>query len=159
MSDNQATVKQLNGLIHLDYDAIDAYDAALKRVTNAEIRAGLLEFREDHRRHTEKLAGWASDLGGKAATKGDLKRILKAGQVAMASVSEDMGILKALQSNEEEIIQAYDQALERITEPAALVEALEHDREDEWKHKSWIDNHLDQTNQMPYPFTIKSNSH
>lgn len=157
--DNAATVKQLNSLIHLNYDAMDAYEAALKRVTDGPIRKGLLDFRDDHEQHTQKLAEWVTRLGGKPATHGDLKRVLTKGKVAISSVSENMGILKAMQSNEEDICQHYQSALENITEPPGLVSTLEHHREDEHKHKTWIDNHLDQTNQKPYPIQIAPNSH
>lgn len=160
MSDNQndATVKELNSLIHLDFDAIDAYQAAIKRMDDAELRAFLIEFKEDHEEHTRKLSDWVTRLGGTPATSGDLKRVLTAGKVAMASISEHMGILRAMQSNEEETNRRYDQALEKITEPPELVEALLHGRDDERKHKSWIDNNLDQTEQTPYPHTIAPNA-
>lgn len=160
MSDaNQATIKQLNSLIHLDFDAIETYDAAIKRVLDEPVRTGLLEFREDYERHTQVLAEWVGKLGGKPATHGDLKAILGKGKIAMSSLSENMGILKALQTNAEEMCQRYDQAVEEITEPAALVTTLEHHQADVRKHKSWIDNHLGETNQKPYPVQIGPNSH
>lgn len=156
---NQATVKELNSLIHLNYDAIDTYEAAIKRVTDGPMRACLLEFRDDHVQHTEKLAEWVSKLGGKPVSGGDLKRVLGKGKVAMGSLSENMGILKAIHSNEETIRQRYAHALDIITEPAGLVAALEHQHVDEHRHTTWIDNQLDQTDQKPYPFTIAPNSH
>lgn len=157
-SPQEATVKTLNSLIHLDYDAIDAYDAAIKRATDDNVRAALLEFRADHETHTGKLQSWVEKLGGKPATKSDLKAVLTSGKVAISSLSETMGILKAMQSNEEETNQKYDDALSTVTEPPELVEVLLHNRDDERKHKGWIDNHLDQTNQTPYPHTIAPNS-
>ena len=161
MGDSQkmATVKQLNSLIHLDFDAIDAYDAAIKRTPDAEMRAALLEFRDDHERHTEKLTDWVEQLGGKPATRGDLKAMLTAGKVAMGSLSEAMGILKAMQSNEEETNRKYEDALESISEPAALVTTLGRHLEDERKHKSWIDNQLGLTDEVPYAHRIGPNSH
>lgn len=160
MSNNphEATIKTLNSLIHLDFDAIDAYDAAIKRASSDTVRGAFLEFREEHEAHTQKLQAWVSELGGKPATKSDLKAVLTSGKVAMSSLSENMGILKAMQSNEEETNRKYDDALATVTEPPALVEVLLHNRDDERKHKSWIDNHLDQTDQTPYPHTIAPNS-
>lgn len=160
MSDNQndATIQVLNSLIHLDFDAIEAYEAAIKRVGDDKLRGPLLEFKEDHEAHTRKLSEWVTKLGGTPADKGDLKSILTSGKVALASISESMGVLKAMQSNEEETNRKYEEALEQVTEPPELVEALLHNRDDERKHKSWIDNQLDQTEQTPYPHTIAPNA-
>lgn len=160
MSDHQndATIKMLNSLIHLDFDAIEAYESAIKRMDDAALRGPLLEFKEEHEAHTRKLSEWVTKLGGTPADKGDLKSILTSGKVAMASLSEHMGVLKAMQSNEEETNQKYDEALEQITEPPELVETLLHNRDDERKHKSWIDNQLGQTEETPYPHTIAPNA-
>lgn len=161
MSDNsnQATVKLLNSLIHLDYDAMDAYETALKHVTDAPIRAGLQEFHEDHHRHTQKLAEWVEKLGGSPAKQHDLKSVLTRSKVAVGSLSENMGVFKAMHSNEQDVLDRYEHALATITEPPGLVTTLEHHRNDEIRHTNWIDNHLDQTNQKPYPDQIAPNSH
>jgi predicted metal-dependent hydrolase len=50
-------VNQLNNLIEVDYDAIEAYDAAIQRLADPRLKDQLRLFMGDHQRHTENLSG------------------------------------------------------------------------------------------------------
>ncbi|MBS0184905.1 MAG: DUF2383 domain-containing protein [Proteobacteria bacterium] len=46
----------LKSLLELDYDAIEAYKAAIERLENQTYKDKLTEFQEDHERHVEELS-------------------------------------------------------------------------------------------------------
>ena len=48
-------IAELNDLLALDHDAIEAYSLAIGRVSRAEYREALAGFRGDHQRHVEQL--------------------------------------------------------------------------------------------------------
>ena len=56
MTNPKKTVELLNDLIHLDFDAIAAYEAAIDRLHQASDREQLGRFMADHRRHTVDLS-------------------------------------------------------------------------------------------------------
>src|SRR5690606_7479656 len=49
-------VEMLEHLMALDYDAIEAYSAAIERLENQQWKAQLATFRSDHERHVHELA-------------------------------------------------------------------------------------------------------
>jgi len=46
----------LNNLIHLDFDAIEAYQSAIDRLNRADDKTHLIAFKGDHERHAQELA-------------------------------------------------------------------------------------------------------
>ena len=76
----------LNNLIALDFDAIDAYQAAINRLENASDQAQLHQFMGDHERHTQELGEIVQELGGTPATKGDIKSVLIQGKVVLGNL-------------------------------------------------------------------------
>src|SRR5690606_29914716 len=107
-------------LIELDYDAIEAYDEAIERLENAECRAKLSEFRDDHKRHTENLAPFLTQHGRSVPNKGNFKRVLTKGKVVLASLVGDKAILMAMKTNEEDTNTAYERAVKHKEAPASL---------------------------------------
>ncbi len=63
-------VDLLNNLIELDFDAIEAYKAAISRVDDMSDRAQLARFLEDHQRHVADLSPLVERLGGVPAMGG-----------------------------------------------------------------------------------------
>ena len=45
----------LKELIGLDYDAVEAYKAAIDRIKNEDCKNQLQKFKQDHERHIEEL--------------------------------------------------------------------------------------------------------
>ena len=74
----------LEDLIALDYDAADAYQAAIDRIEDLRCKARLAEFKGDHLRHVEELGDILSGMGGTPPSGADMKSILTTGKVVMA---------------------------------------------------------------------------
>jgi rubrerythrin len=136
MTDRTKTLKEL---VKLDYDAIEAYDAAIERLEDRAYAEKLAEFREDHVRHTENLGNILRNLDEKVPDGPDLKMILTEGKVVIAGMGGDKAILRAMQANEKVTNTAYEKALEANGMDAAARGTLEHNLADERRHKAWID--------------------
>ncbi|ABE05225.1 DUF2383 domain-containing protein [Rickettsia bellii] len=48
-------VDGIKELVELDYDAIEAYEAAINRITDENYKTQLQRFKEDHERHVKEL--------------------------------------------------------------------------------------------------------
>jgi uncharacterized protein (TIGR02284 family) len=130
----------LSNLISLDYDAIEAYEAAINKLDNADVKAKLIEFKGDHERHTRDLAGLLREFGGQPPKGGDMKRFMTAGKVAFANMFGDRAILQAMKTNEDDTNKAYERAVGHdgeLTEQARAV--LRTNLDDERRHRAWIE--------------------
>lgn len=145
---NQNVVEKLNQLIRLDYDAIEAYVAAIEKLQNPEYRERLSQFCEDHDRHVRVLSALVDGYGGKAATGPDIKRLLTKGKVVIADlVGEDRAILMAMRANEEVTNLAYEEALKHIGSVKEETRAIiEKNLADERRHRAWIERQLEREN-------------
>lgn len=137
-------IKYLNNLIELDYDAIEAYDAAIERLDEAQLRERLTAFKHDHEQHTMNLSQWVTRLGGEPSTKGDFKRMLTKGKVVIGGLKDAKGVLKAMKSNEDVTNEKYEKALADIKEPQELVEVIRKNFSDEQRHREWLISTIDQ---------------
>ncbi len=132
----------LSSLIELDYDTIEAYDAAIERVQSEELRRQLKSCRADHLRHTDALSEVLRE-GGKEPPKGpDFKRVLTQGKVVVASVMGDRAMVFALRSSEADTNIAYQRAARHGAVPPQVRELLESHLADERRHRSWMDSEL-----------------
>jgi uncharacterized protein (TIGR02284 family) len=141
---NETLVEKLNDLIELDFDAIEAYQAAIERLENPTYKNRLSEFLKDHERHTQNLAELVTKHGGKPSRGPDFKRFLTKGKVVMADlVGNDHAILMAMRANEEVTNKRYELALsvhaDMDTETRRV---LESNLGDERRHREWIAEHL-----------------
>ena len=59
-----ALIDMLNNLIYLDFDAIEAYSAAIDRLDDITSKEQLRQFMGDHERHTQELNAIVRELGG-----------------------------------------------------------------------------------------------
>lgn len=129
-------LRMLEHLMALDYDAVEAYQAAIDRVENAEYRRSLESFKADHERHVRELEPVIQELGGDPATGPGAKSMLTKGKVQMGSLAGDQAILRAMLSNEEETNYAYEKAFPQV--PSKARDLLMRGREDERRHWNWI---------------------
>ncbi len=53
--DSTTLIQHMNALIELDFEAIEAYEAAIARLSDAGDKAELGRFLTDHRRHVADL--------------------------------------------------------------------------------------------------------
>lgn len=138
------TTKTLKELVRLDFDAIEAYDAAIERLDNPGDAEKLSEFRQDHVRHTENLGSILRNLNEEVPDGPDLKRVLTEGKVVIAGLGGDKAVLRAMQANEKVTNTAYEKALQANGTDAATRETLQHNLDDERRHKAWIDARIEE---------------
>lgn len=137
-------VKTLKELVKLDFDAIEAYDAAIERLEDPGYAERLREFRQDHVRHTENLCSILRNLNEDVPQGPDAKRMLTEGKVVIAGLGGDKAVLRAMQANEKVTNTAYEKALEANGTDAATRETLQRNLDDERRHKAWIDEKIDE---------------
>jgi uncharacterized protein (TIGR02284 family) len=135
-------LQRINDLIHLDSDAIEAYEAAIERLEDAQDRAKLGEFLADHRRHVHELRELVVALGGKPVHGADVKRYLTKGKVVLGSLAGDRAVLLAMKSNEDDTNAAYERAISRDGDDPQIRPLLEKNLADERRHRAWIERRL-----------------
>jgi uncharacterized protein (TIGR02284 family) len=140
--DTRKTITLLNDLIHLDYDAVAAYQAAITRLTDRADQAQLLRFMDDHLRHIGDLAFIVRENGGAPVTEADFKMVLTKGKVVIAGLRGDKAILEAMKSNEDATNAAYERALREPLGSMHVRQALERNLNDERRHRAWIEQRL-----------------
>ena len=131
-------VKMLCDLIELDFDAAQAYQAAIDRLVDGESIVHLQSFREDHLRHTRDLSEIVRDLEATPPTEGDIKAVLTKGKVVIAGLAGDVAILRAMKSNEDDTNSAYERAASRTDLPQGADAVLDRGLADERSHREWI---------------------
>lgn len=141
--DRNTVINEFNKLINLGYDAIAAYDAAIERVISPEYREHLREFKIDHERQTRHLTAYVKRFGGKAATQGDIRRVLSKGIVILGNINHDKGVLEAMKSNENQTNRFYEEALQRLGDEPEVADMLLRNLEDERRHRLWLVSTLD----------------
>lgn len=131
----------LTHLIRLDYDAIDAYDAAIEQLEETAAKQTLGKFRKDHLRHIEDLTPHLAGMGSDVPSESGAKSLLTAGKVKLASIAGDSAILLAMATNEVETEAAYRSASERDDVDDKLAAKLRAAMEDETRHKQRMQDH------------------
>ena len=140
----ESTVKELlKDLIELDFDAIEAYQAAIDRLETQDYKIRLQEFMEDHERHTRDLSIFLQEMCEEAPTKGNMKRILTKGKVLISQIMGDRGMLMAMKDNEEDTNTAYERAASRNNISTPLTMILEKNLADERRHRSWLESTIE----------------
>lgn len=127
-------------LCELDFDAIEAYDAAIKRLENASYKEKLTEFRNDHVSHVQKITALLTKHNLQAPDKASAKKILTKGKVVLASLIGDIAILTAMKTNEDDTNKAYERLNAHPKKWPEAVQFLEKGWDDERRHRTWIEN-------------------
>jgi rubrerythrin len=131
-------IAKLRSLCQLDVDAVGAYEAAIRRVSNHEVRSKLIEFQDDHRRHVRHLNERITQLGGRIVEeKPDIKGALLKGFTAMTSMAGNEGALLAMLGNEELTTHSYQAAL-KLDWTVEEKQLIERHYEDERRHLAWV---------------------
>lgn len=136
--DQEEIIKKLNSLIHLDIDAIHAYEQAMKNVEEMHIRDQLAEFRNDHHMHFRELSTVVQSMGGNPPDfSPDFKGFFIQGFTALRSMTGTEGALKAMESNEKLTTKTYEEASSWDL-PIATLSLVRANYEDERRHLSYI---------------------
>jgi uncharacterized protein (TIGR02284 family) len=138
------STKELNDLIHLDVDAIRAYEHAIRACEHEVVSSRLREFKGDHERHVRDLTECVRKLGGKPPEpKPDMKGFLIEGFTAITSLGTRSALM-AMRGNEQLTTAKYKAALEKKDLPAEAQQIVERNYSDEQRHLNWIKQALDQ---------------
>jgi uncharacterized protein (TIGR02284 family) len=129
-------IELMNDQIHLDRDAVKAYEEAIKACENAEIRKNLSVFQGDHERHVRELSLCVREYGGTPAEHTDIKGFFIAGFTKVASRG-DRSALLAMLGNEELTNRSYEAALEHDL-PDDVQALFRRNLSDERRHLAWI---------------------
>lgn len=129
----------LRELVELDYDAIEAYEAAINRLENESYKDKLDEFKKDHERHVKELNDILLAHGEKKVEGPDAKQWLAKGKVVLANMMGDESILQAMRTNEEDTNTAYEKLNNHESKWSDASDALRRGLEDEKRHKRWIE--------------------
>jgi uncharacterized protein (TIGR02284 family) len=132
-------LNMLGDLTSLEYDALGAYDAAISRVRDPEVKQQLQSFRADHDRHIRELDGIIRQLGGAPSPGPGVKSMLTQGKVAFGAIFGDKAILTAMKSNEDDTNTAYERAVHHSDARAPAMGMLRRALEDEQRHRDWIE--------------------
>lgn len=126
-------------LCELDYDAAEAYEAAINRLETEEYKAKLRDFKSDHQRHITDICTLLKEHQAESPEGPSLKCLLTQGKVVLGQLFGDTSILKAMLTNEMDTNTAY----ERLNvHPEKWIEAnaiLTRGLDDERRHKQWLE--------------------
>jgi uncharacterized protein (TIGR02284 family) len=136
--DTKKEIEALNELIGLDYDAVSAYESAIKGIHEEPIRAQLRQFQDDHRRHITELSAAVRTFGGKPRESTDVKGFFIKSFTAITSSMGTEAALMAMRGNEKLTTKNYSEARNKDFS-AAVKPILERGWQDETRHLSWIE--------------------
>lgn len=135
-------IDAIKELIELDYDAIEAYEAAINRISDEDYKGQLQIFKADHERHVKELNHLLSKHKEKEVTGPSSKQWLTKGKVVLANLVGDKAVLRAMHTNEEDTNTAYKRLNEHNNKWHDAEEILKQGLLDEQKHKRWIETQL-----------------
>lgn len=136
---NPALIADLNDLLQLDHDAIQAYSIAIARMRNAAHKQTLQEFKADHERHIDELSRLIRHHGGTPIPAPHLPTgVFKLAVQAVGALGGDRGILLAFKANERQVRDKYRKMAERQHEDTEMSAVLSRAAGDESRHYSWV---------------------
>jgi uncharacterized protein (TIGR02284 family) len=131
-------ISVLNNLVELDYDAIEAYKAAIDRLSGLADRQQLGEFLADHRRHVTELSLIVRNFGAEPPKHGDVKQVLTKGKVVLGGLMGEKAVFEAMRSNEDDTNRMYEKATNEPGIPVDVLAVLERNLSDERRHRAWF---------------------
>jgi hypothetical protein len=142
--ENLQISEELARLVHLDIDAVLAYDRAIAACGEGLVTDELTLFKLDHQRHVLDLSRAMLELGTHPPeAKPDMKGTILGGVTALRSRLGPEQTLHAMRSNEQLANSTYARALAKPF-PETILEIVRRGYADEQRHLSWIERALDQ---------------
>jgi rubrerythrin len=140
-----AQVAELNDLLQLDHDAIQAYTLAIRALTNVGRRETLIRFRGDHERHVTELTAVIRRYGGLPIELPHLPTgPLKLAMQGAGTLGTDREVLLAFKTNERQARDKYVQAAERADAlPDDARDTVRRGAADEERHYDWASEQLE----------------
>lgn len=132
-------VDALYELCELDFDAVEAYQAAINKLENHFYKNKLSEFMADHQRHITEISNILQKHNVNAPHGPSAKSLLTQGKVALGELFGDESILRAMLSNEIDTNTAYERLNTRKDEWEDAKNILARGLQDEQKHRAWLE--------------------
>lgn len=130
-------------LAELDYDAVEAYEVAIRRLDNTDYIEQLISFKNDHERHIQELNALLKSHKYEEVKGPSSKQWLTKGKVVISDmVGNDKAILKAMITNEMDTNKAYERANRHDSKWKESVSVLQKALADEKRHKSWMERNV-----------------
>lgn len=132
--------ERLGDLMKVDVDAVEAYNEAIEKIEEQDLRSRLSAFRDDHQRHVSEISQALQSMGMEVPSqKPDLKGMLIEGMTKLRSAMGTEQALRAMRQNETVTTHAYEDALRDEEWTAQLSEIVERGYADERRHLEWME--------------------
>jgi len=130
----------LYALCELDYDAVEAYKAAINHLESEGYKARLYQFMLDHERQIKDISEALVKHQKLLPQKLDAKQYITQGKIVLASLFGDQAILKAMLTNEVDTNTAYFRVKNHPDKWPEIDMVIEMGLNHEKKHKQWLIN-------------------
>jgi uncharacterized protein (TIGR02284 family) len=136
--ESAALIADLNDLLKLDRDAVDAYSVAIDGLDNDSFRETIRLFRTDHERHIAELTSLIKAAGGAPSDSGRLSiGIFKSTLQQVGRLGGDIGVLFAFDVNERQARDKYWRSADSLY-PPAVRNVVRRAAEEEDRHCTWV---------------------
>jgi len=148
-----ALTGELNDLLRLDHDAVQAYTLAIKLLENPDYRRQLEVFRADHERHIDELSQLVRSRDGTPLELPHLPSgAFKLAVQAVGAAGGDRAVLLAFKANERQVRDKYRRSA-RAPHPADVTFVLARAADDESRHYAWALETLEELGVTPDSMT------
>lgn len=141
MRDTAQVIADLNDLLQLDHDAVEAYTVAIDRVRDERYRESLVRYRADHKRHIEELAALVRARGGVPTELSHPTGALKLVVQALGSAGTDATLLLAFKAVEGQARDKY-RRFAGNSYPPDVGDVVTRAADDETRHYAWVEQTL-----------------
>ena len=138
-----SSIGSVQDLIHLDMDAIKAYEQAIKACEHENVASKLRSFQGDHQRHVRELSEELRKLGEQPDVRTDLKGFFIEKFTAVTSMGTRSALM-SMMGNETLTTSRYKAALDLQDLPESCKAVIQKNYADEQRHLQWIKNAMDQ---------------
>ena len=138
-----SSISSVQDLIHLDMDAIKAYEQAIKACEHENVASQLRSFQADHQRHVRELSDEMRKLGEQPKVTTDIKGFFIEKFTAITSMGTRSALM-AMMGNEQLTTSRYKAAQDLQDLPETTKQIIRNNYADEQRHLQWIKSALDQ---------------
>jgi ketosteroid isomerase-like protein len=131
-------IAELNDLLQLDHDAVEAYTIAIDLVRSTRFRDSLVEHRADHKRHIEEIAALVRARGGLPTELPHATAPLKLAVQALGAAPGDVTLLLAFKAVEGQARDKYRRFAARQW-PEEVGTVVKNAAADEERHYQWVE--------------------
>jgi rubrerythrin len=141
-------IAELNDLMRLDHDAVQAYTLAIRELSSESHQAKLRDFRREHENHISELSDLIRQHGGLPVQLPHEAGAFKLALQGMAGLGNDVAVLRAFRANERQVRDKYARfAAKEYPEDVSFV--LRRNAADEERHYEWADTSLREMGHEP----------